>query len=483
MPAVTYSDFSGGLDRRLSINVQEANRLWVLKNAYITLGKRIKKRPGLKFINAGLSGSYGLENISGQLCVFASVGAGYVPPSGVTLKSLNIPSGYASDSLLGVTYADIFNGFPYVVGYYRTAVEFANVNGSGAEVTVYLHRHHYLDGSNTVITDSNCPTTNSACKAASRIFAVNGEVVRYCAAGAPRDWTTASNAGFLPVSLQQDTKEGCTAVGSFSNSLVVMFPDGAQIWTVAVDPSTNAISRRIHGVGTNSPMSLATFANDLAFLSPFGFRSMTVQAAVDRIDDTDVGVQIDSLVVPDMALTTEQVLGIWIHEFGQYWAVFNMGTSSKAWVYTYSRSSKIACWSEYTFDVVITGITTRSGKVYVRSATSLYELSADEFLDANELIDVEVQMAFQNAKTPGVDKQFYGADYVFEGTPAVSFKYDPRDQGKESTSQSISGDTAQGRIVPVEIVAPSIAPVFRHSADEAFELTQMSVYYNPLLVT
>lgn len=483
MPAVTYSDFSGGLDRRLPINVQEANRLWVLKNAYITLGKRIKKRPGLKYINGALAGSFGLENINGQLCVFASTGSTFSPPSGVTRKLLDIPSGYAADSLLGVSYADIFSGFPYVVGYYRTTVEFANVNGSGAEVTVYLYRHHYLDGSNTVITDANCPTTNSACKAASRVFAVNGEVVRYCAAGNPRDWTTASDAGFLPVSLQQDTKEGCTAVGSFSNSLVVMFPDGAQIWTVAVDPSTNAISRRIYGVGTNSPMSLATFANDLAFLSPFGFRSMSVQAQTDRIDDTDVGVQIDSLVVRDMALTTEQVLGIWIHEFGQYWAVFNFGTSSKAWVYTYSRSSKVACWSEYTFDVVITGITTRSGKVYVRSATSLYELSAEEFLDANELIDVEVQMAFQNAKTPGVDKQFYGADYVFEGTAAVSFKYDPRDQNKESTSQAISGDTAQGRIVPVEIVAPSVAPVFRHSADEAFELTQLSIYFQSLLVT
>jgi hypothetical protein len=483
MPAITYSDFSGGLDRRLPINVQEANRLWVLQNAYVTLGKRIAKRPGLRLINRALAGSFGLENISGRLNVFASVGSTYSPPTGVFLKSLDIPSGYASDSLLGVTYADIFNGFPYVVGYYETVEEFVHWSGPPTYITFYVYRHHYLDGSNTVITDVNCPRSMSACKAASRVFAPNGETVRYCKAGSPRDWTTASDAGFLSVALQQDTKEGSTAVGSFGNSLVVFFPDGAQIWTVAVDPSTNALAKRIHGVGSNAPLSLAAFANDLMFLSPYGFRSMTVQAVIDRIDDTDVGVAVDKLVVPDNTQVTQQVLGIWINELGQYWATFNTPTGTTVWAYTFSRSSKVACWSRYTFPIVITGITTSSGKVYVRDATALYELAVDQFTDDGALIDVEVQMAYQNAKTPGVEKQVYGADFVFEGTADVSFKYDPRDQSKESIFQAISGDTAPGQIVPVEIVATSIAPVIRHSADEAFEFTQMSLYYNALLVT
>jgi len=53
MPAITYNEFSGGLDRRLSINSQDANKLWSLKDAFVTLAKRLKKRPGLRLVTAG----------------------------------------------------------------------------------------------------------------------------------------------------------------------------------------------------------------------------------------------------------------------------------------------------------------------------------------------------------------------------------------------------------------------------------------------
>ena len=36
MPAITYADWSGGVDRRLPFGVQDANKLWTLQNAYIT---------------------------------------------------------------------------------------------------------------------------------------------------------------------------------------------------------------------------------------------------------------------------------------------------------------------------------------------------------------------------------------------------------------------------------------------------------------
>jgi hypothetical protein len=89
-------------------------------------------------------------------------------------------------------------------------------------------------------------------------------------------------------------------------------------------------------------------------------------------------------------------------------------------------------------------------------------------------------MAFQDAKTPGVLKQFYGADYVVTGSPEISFKYDPRDIGKESVPQTIPGDTRPGEYMPVEICASSIAPVIRHSKDEEFEFSAMSLYHENL---
>lgn len=470
MPAITYSDFSGGLDRRLDIKVQEANRLWLLRNAFITLGKRVRKRPGLKKEADGLTGSYGLETISGRLKVFVDRGAAFVPPAIIDRIELDVPPSAPGQSLTRVHYGDIFQGFPYVV----------------AEYTSGVIAHHYVDANpTTYIVDTNCPNTISVTKAASRVFAIGGEVVRYCAAGNPRDWTAADDAGFLPVSLQQDNKSSCTAVGTFQDSLVVFFSESAQIWNVAVDPAANAISKRIFGVGTSAPLSLAGFASDLMFLSPFGFRSMTVQSISDRIDDTDVGTPVDTLVQPDLATIEaqpdpEEPFGIWIQQLGQYWCVLDVGAYSKVWAYTFSKSSKIACWSEYVFGIRIKAITTLNGRVYLRTDDALYSFDPESYTDDGALVNVEVQMAFQDAKSPGVAKQVYGADMVLQGSPDISYKYDPRDQAKETIPQTISNDTRPGDLVPVEVVAPAIAPVFRHSLDEAFEIDALSLYYNLL---
>ncbi len=561
MTAITYQDFSGGLDHRLSINVQEANKLWTLKNAYVTQGKRMAKRPGLKLVSSELLGSFGLQGINGRLKVFADSGSAFtapvVPGLGVDRVVLDKPSASGLDRIY---YADIFQNDLFVVARYADGTT----------------RHHYLDQTEAVVTitiaspgvvtwtdhgripgdsmafatsgtlptgivsgivgdvitgplfyvfavlsantftisatpggpvvnttgaqagthavflpsyisDVNCPNTVGTTKAASRVFAPSpdGQTVRYCKAGNVRDWTTSSDAGFLPVALQQDTKSQCVACGTFQDALVVLFPDSSQIWTVNVDPSTNSLTKRLYGVGTSEPLSIASFFSDLIFLSPFGFRSMMVQSQTNRIDDYDTGVPVDPLVNTDLQFVAsltdpELAMGLWIREFGQYWAVLDMGTFSKVWVYTVSKISKISCWSEYIFPIKIKAITALSGKVYLRTDDSLFEVSPSQYTDANTLINVEIQMAFQDAKSPGVLKQVYGADYVFRGSANVSFKYDPRDLGKETIPQLISSDTRAGDLVPVEVCSPSIAPVFRHAADEAFEVDAVTFYFNLL---
>lgn len=552
MAAITYQDWSGGLDRRLPISVQEANRLWSLKDAYITQGKRISKRPGLKLITNGLAGSYGLQAINDRLKVFVNTGDAFTPPVvsglGIDSVSLDKPAALGIDRIY---YADLYQNFVFVVARYTdgtTRYHYLDAKSSAVTITIAVPgvvtwtAHGLLANDEitfsttgalptgltagtkyyvlapaantftlsatpggaaitttgtqsgvhtalvpTYISDSNCPNTIGTTKAASRIFApsANGQTVRYCKAGGIRDWTTASDAGFLPVALQQDTKSSCTACGTFQDSLVALFPDSAQIWTVAVDPSANAISKRMYGVGTREPLTIASFFSDLVFLSPFGFRSMTVQAQTNRIDDNDVGVPIDKLVVPDIASVAaltdpDKTIGVWIRELGQYWAIMDMGSYSKVWAYTVSKTSKIACWSEYTLPVKIKAVTTSAGKVYLRTVDSLYEVSPTQYTDNGSLINVEIQMAFQDAKTPGVLKQIYGADYVTSGSPDISFKYDPRDLTKETVPQTITGDTRPGDVTPVEVCAPTIAPVFRHAKDEGFELDAASFFYNLL---
>jgi hypothetical protein len=284
------------------------------------------------------------------------------------------------------------------------------------------------------------------------------------------------------VALRRDQRAECTAVGTFRDDLAVFFPEGAQLWDVQVDPSATELLQLMSGVGTAEHLSIEAFYQDLAFLSPYGIRSIAVQQTVERVDETDVGVQIDSLVVPSIAEHAggARIMGIWLQQFGQYWLLFDAGGYTRAYVYSFSRSSKLACWSVYDFPVLLTGITSAGGKVYARTASSLYEFADDQRTDDGALIPVDVQMAYQDAKLPGVEKQFYGADYVFTGTAQVSYLYDPRDQTKESNAYPVTGDSRAGTLVPVEVTAAAIAPRFRHEADEDFGIDVATLYYHPL---
>ena len=114
MPAVTYNQFDGGLDRRLPIGVQEANKLWTLRNAYTTLGKRLHKRPCLKLLSTGLLGSFGLEAISGRLKVFCDTGATFTPPRLCDRINIDTPP-WTAGTLTKIHYADQFTGYPFIV--------------------------------------------------------------------------------------------------------------------------------------------------------------------------------------------------------------------------------------------------------------------------------------------------------------------------------------------------------------------------------
>lgn len=552
MPAISYSDFSGGLDRRLSVNSQDANKLWILRNAYVTLAKRIKKRPCLQGFTGNLTGSFGLKSIDAVLKVFVETGSTFVPPvyAGLAMTLITLDNPFAGASALDRVYsADIFQGNLYVVARYANGLtrhhyvdsisstvtitnaapgvvtwtahglaagrqvmfsttgtlpsplvantayyvknpaantfELALTSGGASITTTTAGSGVHTARIPTYIDDVNCPHSLGVTRAASRIFAPSGTNVRYCAAGAARDWTTASDAGFLAAGLQQDTRGNVTACGTFQESLVVLFEDSSQIWNVATDPSGNALTKSLNGVGTNQPLTVASFASDLVFLSRYGFRSMTVQAISSRIDDNDVGVPVDSLVVADLAVYNaladpRKITGHWISELGQYWAVMDMGTYSKAWVYSFSRSSKVACWSEYVFSIRILDITTLNGSVYLRSLDKLYQVQPDGVADDGAEIQVEVQMAFQDAKQPGVAKQVWGADIVSTGAWELSFKYDPRDTSKETTPMSMQGDSRPGDIIPVEIVAPAFAPVFTHSANEAASIDALTLFFHSL---
>lgn len=514
MPDITFSQFNGGLDVRRSSDTSGANQLRVMENAYITTGYDIKKRPGLKVIQALSPGTVGLRAANGKLQTFSSTSVSH---AGSLVENNLVQDQSGGLGIKEVHYCDSFNNFIYAAIEYSDGTVLhhylddpgawtaSTVIGTGAfrRPTVKNgFRYEATTGGTTGATeptfpatinatvvdgtvtwtartfrvvDANCPNTKSVVKSANKLFAIAGNVVRFCASSNPRDWTTASNAGFLATGIQQSGATAARWVGEFQGKLVVSFDDGMQIWITDPDPAKIIIEQKLFNSGSSFHRSHSQVGGDLFFLSKKGFRSVFVTSVSNNLQDSDIGSPIDSLVSPSITPGVTPI-SAYHPDAGQYvCAIGNL-----MWVYSYSRSSKLTAWSKYTFSNSISDITSLDGTLYIRSGNTIYTLDSNTFTDSGVSIRSEVLFPFLDFKAPGNIKKIWGLDKSGEGSPSVSFLYDPRNESLETSATSMGGTTDPGSITPVELSCTHLGPRIVHTADEAFSLSRLTFYYSVL---
>jgi hypothetical protein len=596
MPAITFSQFDAGLDRRKHRAVADANRLWLLENAYITTGKALRQRPGLTLewpfaTNQGNDYRYaGMLAANGVLNVFSDrlggvsgqYGPGNVPIATWMLHdpqitSIDTPPG-PSLRLYRVDFADSFNGYLYVVATFATLLVppalwnfrtyhfYLNEGASplwtpntpkalGATVRVstgggvgvvfkcdiagttgatqpnwaaltsnYVPTTVVADGTmqwrttNCNVTDPNCPQypglgaiqpdanyCPAIVKLGGKIYAVDtpafGQyytadrgIVRYCATNNPLDWSSANDAGFLPVAINQSGTSEVTALAAYREGLLVFFADSAQHWLVDPDPAKNVLRQRIFNAGTVFPKSVQQLAGDVIFLSQSGFKSVTQSLYTDNLLDVDIGEAIKAR----LAYTNASIVqAAYYPQAGQYWC----RVDNDVWVYSFSRVSKLSAWSRYHIPALsvqpaapfeTSQMAALGGELYLKvfdgpsqwPVHRVYRVDEAAATDDGAPIDYTVELAHLDFKQPGVLKQITGVDGVFEGAPLISYRYDPRDENLITAPYPLLGDTRPGEMTPVEICATSIAPVFTRNpaavAPAPFALHALTFYFEAL---
>lgn len=132
MPYILVEDFRGGLDRR-RMNVTAApGTLVELKNAHITRGGEIEKRPAFVEIVQLPSNTIGLAAAAGQIYTFGSDAESSVTfaadtPSNVTYVQLQHPSG---EELTDVLSVDFYNGQLYAAAQFADGRIYHYFNGT-----------------------------------------------------------------------------------------------------------------------------------------------------------------------------------------------------------------------------------------------------------------------------------------------------------------------------------------------------------------
>lgn len=463
--SITFERFDYGLDLRKGKSTSDANRLRVLKNAHATEGRTIRKRPGTTKVATLEAGTSGLFAGNGKLNTFYG-GTATITHANTLFKANNARhAATPATQISKVHWADVFNGYVY----------------ASVEYTDATKKHHYFDGAApgaTHITDTNCPHTAQVTKIASKIWAVgvNADVVRYCATNAPRNWTLANDAGFLPVGLQQSGASNAVGLGFYSNRLVTFFADSSQIWQVDVDPAKNAFLQAVD-VGTIHPYSHANMSGDVFFFSPAGVRTITRQDVTTNLIDSDVGSPIDRELLDGSLIGITNPRAQFYRGAGQYW----LYEGNKALVYTFSRTSSVSAWSLYEFPFNLDYMDELNADLYIRSGNDVYKMDRNVKTDDGQEYEVLVEMAYLDMKLPGMLKQFHGMDAVITGNAFISHRFDPRNTDLLTDPPvEILGDTRSGYVYPVELLATNIAPVIRNYDDQEFELHALTYYFDSL---
>jgi hypothetical protein len=269
------------------------------------------------------------------------------------------------------------------------------------------------------VTDANCPHTKQVAKQAQKIYAVgaaNNTTVRYCKTGDPRDWTAASDAGFISAGLYAKGSDQVTAIGPSRSRASRSSSATTRRCGRSIQPGEQRAARQHRGHRHAVPPRAGPVSRDLFFLAQNGFRSVSLISITDNLQDNDVGSAIDALVKAQI-VSTDDPLSIYYPKLGQFWCI----NGSTVWVYTFSRTSKISAWSKYTLPFTIDDATVLNQELYVRTGNDVYRVSDSVYKDGVSSIPlVDVQMFYQDGKRPGVLKQFTGMDIIGTGMWTVS---------------------------------------------------------------
>ena len=485
MEVITFERFEGGIDLRKADQVSDANRLVECKNAYITTGFAVKKRPGLDKLTAT-----SVPSTCKGFFVFAGVGhlVSHIGPSGVpslsgygvsaattgkvtpvmTWHELSNPDD-AADEVAIIWDAQVFNNQLYIVVEYDSG-------------TI---RHWYND---VVITDSNCPNTNSITIVSEKVWAIKDDgTIHYSASGDPTDWTKTSDAGGsagLPTGRESVGDSEPLALGSYKSRLVVFNSDNTQIWRTDVDPANISIETTLGSVGSQWPTCVQVVGDDLFFLTDAGFRSIGQQIYTGNLQDTDVGSPIDELVHAKLVASTRvgttatlEPGSAFYNGLGQYMCFID----KEIFVFTFARMSKVTAWSRYLTPYTIQAITPYGEYMFIRMNDNIYVFNPDSFQDDGATaIPLEVTSSYQAFKKPGRWKQIVGSDVMFNGTADVQHRWDARYPSEATTAISLTSDTRPGPLIPVELMTTECSFKITQTANTEFQFNGISYYYELL---
>lgn len=496
MPQISFDRFDGGLLLARPSSVSPANSLAELVNMDVQPGGWLRSRPTWRkaVLDNGANmalGSlvHGLHSNGGYLWSFA-LSMADTQASGVITETVggrvyrvNGEAGEASDYIavgyLGPTYVGLGGldgATPWDSGYLVVLRNDTAGTLTRAAFRVAVNAGTLLpEVFRTDVTDANMPTTGVMATAKSRVFALSadGQTVRFSAVGSVTDWTSAGNAGFLPVAQHFGSGQRAYGLGVYQDKLAVFTDRSIQLWALDPNPTAIALDRVIDGIGTRHHNSIVSLNGDLLFLSQTGIRSLTTLSSSLFPSDVDVGLPVNSITPSPGFLNNAKpyasnVRAIAATPFGQFWItapyawLFNKQADLHGWLaWSYSRQAKLNAWAwhdshyndQTTQYTAITGWAALGSRMFMRALgpSSMFVMSPGNYTPEETSIAVATQRNPCSVKTqwldfgkPGKRKALTGIDFDGKGVQSIDIYVSVDGNRAGVLAESIAVGSSQG---------------------------------------
>jgi hypothetical protein len=232
---------------------------------------------------------------------------------------------------------------------------------------------------------------------------------------------TPNGSGFINLSNQDSGFETLQGLGIYQGKLAVLSRRAVQIWGMDPDPTKNLAQQTLKNIGTFAPRSVTNFGDiDVFFLSDSGIRSLRARDASNYAAISDVGTNIDDLILSDLSLLDEKTksnaVGVIEPKDGRYW----LAVGPKIYVYSYFPTPGIAAWSTYEPGFTVTHFAYANSQIYARatnnngtSSVYLYGGTDGKTYDNSQ---VEVILPYLDAGKPAHTKSLQAIDLTCLGT-------------------------------------------------------------------
>lgn len=298
----------------------------------------------------------------------------------------------------------------------------------------------------------------------SKIYAVAGSIVYFCAIEDATEWReTVNGAGFFDVSTQGASAISIVAVAEYESGLAFFGRNAVQTWILDVDPAQNAYQRTLKNTGAIAPFGAIAFGNnDTFYLSRSGLRSIRARDSSGAPFVSDVGNSIDPLLLEVIgAATADQIAAtrmIIEPVDGRLW----LWLADYLFVFSYFPGGKITAWSWYVPGFIPGELEIFESATYVRSGNTIYLYGGDtgqEYdADSSDNYPVTVTMPFMHAGRIADDKDAKAYDMLLTNTWLVEVLTDIRNPLIKDALGTIDAATYPDETFGAAICSTHFAP-------------------------